>query len=145
MSFLVEYCNMYKLRSWILQVFVNELLLLGIIYHVFKKWPTYMMVLPLCFACLDNFKSRTVFWSTRTWYLIPSSHLDLKWYLQCITSSLSVAAPGLGIWGGIWGATCILGGQDRISRNLPSPSLPKFLTPWIFFHTFFPKFFPGHF
>ena len=35
------------------------------------------------------------------------------------------------------------GGQDRISRNLPSPSLPKFLTPWIFFHTFFPKFFPG--
>ena len=37
------------------------------------------------------------------------------------------------------------GGQDRILRNLPSPSLPKFLTPWIFFHTFFPKFFPGHF
>ena len=30
-----------------------------------------------------------------------------------------------------------MGGQDRISRNLPSPSLPKFLTPWIFFHTFF--------
>ena len=25
-------------------------------------------------------------------------------------------------------------GQHRISRNLPSPSLPKFSTPWIFFH-----------
>ena len=34
------------------------------------------------------------------------------------------------------------GGQDRISRNLPSPSLPKFLTPWTFFHTFFRNFFP---
>ena len=33
------------------------------------------------------------------------------------------------------------GGQDRISRNLPSPSLPKFLTPWIFFHTFFSEIF----
>ena len=40
------------------------------------------------------------------------------------------------------GNTHFGGGQDRISRNLPSPSLPKFLTPWIFFHTFFPKFFP---
>ena len=37
------------------------------------------------------------------------------------------------------------GGQDRISRNLPSPSLPKFLTPWIFSIHFFPKVFPGHF
>ena len=32
------------------------------------------------------------------------------------------------------------GGQDRISRNLPSPSLPKFLTPWIFSIHFFRNF-----
>ena len=31
------------------------------------------------------------------------------------------------------------GGQDRISRNLPSPSLPKFLTPWIFFSEIFSR------
>ena len=60
----------------------------------------------------------------------------------------SVAAPGLGIWGGghLRGNTHFGGGgEERISRNLPSPSLPKFLTPWIFFHTFFPKFFPRTF
>ena len=28
------------------------------------------------------------------------------------------------------------GAQDRISRNLPSPSLPKFLNPWIFSEIF---------
>ena len=33
------------------------------------------------------------------------------------------------------------GGQDRILRNLPSPSLPKFLTRWIFSHTFFSEIF----
>ena len=47
--------------------------------------------------------------------------------------------------GAFEGNTHFGGGQDRISRNLTSPSLPKFLTHWIFFHTFFPKFFPGHF
>ena len=54
-----------------------------------------------------------------------------------------MAAPGLGVWGGgafegqhaFWG-----GGEDRISRNLPSPSLPKFLTPWIFSIHFFRNF-----
>ena len=38
--------------------------------------------------------------------------------------------------GAFEGQHAFLGGQDRILRNLPSPSLPKFLTPWIFFHTF---------
>ena len=56
------------------------------------------------------------------------------------TSSVAVAAPGLGIWGGIWGATCILGGQDRISRNLPSPRCQNFwpldFFPYIFSEIF---------
>ena len=48
--------------------------------------------------------------------------------------------------GAFEGQHAFWGGQDRISRNLLSPSLPKFsLTPWIFFHTFFPNIFPGHF
>ena len=49
-----------------------------------------------------------------------------------------MAAPGLGICGGRYlrGNTHFGGGQDKISRNLPSSSLPKFLTPWIFFHTY---------
>ena len=57
-------------------------------------------------------------------------------FMSCVISS--VAAPGLGIWGGAFERQHAFGGggQDRISRNLPSPSLPKFLTPWIFPYIF---------
>ena len=34
------------------------------------------------------------------------------------------------------------GGKDIISQNVPSPSLPKFLTPGFFFRNFFGNFFP---
>ena len=40
--------------------------------------------------------------------------------------------------GAFEGQHAFWGGEDRISRNLPSPSLPKFLIPWIFFRNFFP-------
>ena len=45
--------------------------------------------------------------------------------------------------GAFEGQHAFWGGQDRISRNLPSPSLPKFLTPWIFSIHFFRNFFPA--
>ena len=54
-----------------------------------------------------------------------------------------VAAPGLGIWGGgaferqhaFW--------EGKIEfHEISSPSLPKFLTPWIFSIHFFRNFFP---
>ena len=59
--------------------------------------------------------------------------------------STSGGARSRNLGGHLRGNTHFGRGQDRISRNLPSPSLPKFLAPWIFFHTLFPKFFPGHF
>jgi hypothetical protein len=43
-----------------------------------------------------------------------------------------VAAPGLRIWGGIWGQTRILGGQDRIFKRycyLPMPLSQDFRPP----------------
>ena len=55
--------------------------------------------------------------------------------------TLPVAAPGLGIWGAFEGQHAFSVGQHRISRNLPSPSLPKFLTLWIFSIHFFRNFF----
>ena len=54
-----------------------------------------------------------------------------------------VAAPGLGIWGGgaFEGQHAFWGGKIEFHEISPPPHCQKFLTPWIFFHTFFSEIF----
>ena len=62
-----------------------------------------------------------------------------------VKTSTSGGARSWNLGGHLRGNTHLGGGQDRISRNLPSPSLPKFLTPWILSIHFFRDFFPDIF
>ena len=54
-----------------------------------------------------------------------------------------MAAPGLGIWGGgaFEGQHAFWGGKIEFHEISPPPHCQKFLTPWIFFHTFFSEIF----
>ena len=60
-------------------------------------------------------------------------------------SSGGARSRNLGGGGAFEGQHAFWGGARQNFTKSPLPSLPKFLTPWIFFHTFFPKFFHGHF
>ena len=59
-----------------------------------------------------------------------------------ISRPSSGGARSRNLGGGHFRGNTHFGGQDRISRNLPSPSLPKFLTPGFFSIHFFRNFFP---
>ena len=80
-------------------------------------------------------------------YTRTLTKFSVTWMQQRKTSwyknyTRTVAAPGLGIWGGhLRGNTHFWGGGKIEFHEIPPPSLPKFLTPWIFFHTFFSEIF----